>query len=60
MNLESVSMIGKNVEASIVDPSTSQSTTVSGTVSAVQFKDNVLYLTVNNQEVAFSDVVSVK
>jgi len=33
---------------------------MTGKVTAVQYKDNAIYLTVNNQEVAFSDVVAVK
>ena len=33
---------------------------MTGKVTAVQYKDNAIYLTVNNQEIAFSDVVSVK
>ncbi len=35
-------------------------TRMTGKVTAVQYKDNAIYLTVNNQEVAFSDVVAVK
>ncbi|MBN1547772.1 MAG: hypothetical protein JW902_14065 [Syntrophaceae bacterium] len=35
-------------------------TMMTGKVTAVQYKDNAIYLTVNGQEVAFSDVVSVK
>jgi len=34
-------------------------TMMSGTVTAVQFKDKAVYLTVNGQEIAFSDVISV-
>jgi flagellar basal-body rod modification protein FlgD len=60
MNLQSVSMIGKEVEANIVDKETSESVTITGTVSAVQFKDNSIYLTVNDKEVPFVDVISVK
>jgi flagellar basal-body rod modification protein FlgD len=33
---------------------------MTGKVTAVQYKDNAIYLTVNKQEIAFSDVVSVK
>jgi flagellar basal-body rod modification protein FlgD len=33
---------------------------MTGKVTAVQYKDSSIYLTVNNQEIAFSDVVSVK
>lgn len=33
---------------------------MTGKVTAVQYKDNAIYLTVNNQEIAFNDVVSVK
>jgi flagellar basal-body rod modification protein FlgD len=35
-------------------------TMMTGKVTAVQYKDNAIYLTVNNQEIAFKDVVSVK
>jgi flagellar basal-body rod modification protein FlgD len=35
-------------------------TMMTGKVTAVQYKDNAIYLTVNNQEIAFNDVVSVK
>jgi flagellar basal-body rod modification protein FlgD len=34
-------------------------TMMTGTVTAVQFKDKAVYLTVNGQEIAFSDVISV-
>jgi flagellar basal-body rod modification protein FlgD len=34
-------------------------TMMTGTVTAVQFKDKTVYLTVNGQEIAFSDVISV-
>lgn len=60
LNLQSVSMIGKEVEASIVDKETAEMKTITGTVSAVQFRDNAIYLTVNDQEIAFDDVLSVK
>ena len=60
LNLQSVSMVGKEVEAKIVDKNTAESQTVTGKVTAVLFKDNAIYLTVNDQEVAFGDVVSVK
>ncbi|MCK9362252.1 MAG: hypothetical protein M0P74_01420 [Syntrophales bacterium] len=60
MNLQSVSLVGKEVEAKIVDKDTAESKTVTGMVSAVQFRDNSIFLTVNDQEVAFGDVVSVK
>ncbi|MHB8830436.1 MAG: flagellar hook assembly protein FlgD [Syntrophales bacterium] len=60
MNLQSVSMVGKEVEAKIVDKDTAESKTVTGTVSAVQFKDSSIFLTVNDQEVSLGDVVSVK
>jgi len=33
---------------------------MTGKVTAVQYKDSAIYLTVNNQEIAFSDVVAVK
>ncbi len=59
-SLQAVSLIGREVEASIVDASTSTSATVTGAVTAVQFKDNSIYLTVNDQEISFNDVVSVK
>ncbi len=38
----------------------SADTMMTGTVTAVQFKDKTVYLTVNGQEIAFGDVVSVK
>lgn len=60
MNLQSVSMVGKEVEAKVVDKDTAESKTVTGTVSAVQFKDSSIFLTVNGQEVPFGDVASVK
>lgn len=60
MNLQSVSLVGKEVEAKIVDKDTAESKTVTGTVSAVQFKDSSIFLTVNDQEVPLGDVVSVK
>ncbi len=60
LGLQSVALIGKEVEASIVDKETSASTTVTGQVSSVQFKDNRLYLTVNDQQIPFEDVISIK
>jgi flagellar basal-body rod modification protein FlgD len=60
MNLQSVGLIGKEVEANAIDPETSASVTVTGEVTAVQFRDNAIYLTVNDQEVAFDNLVSVK
>ncbi len=60
INMQAVGMIGKEVDASIVDSKTAQQTTVTGTVSSVQFRDNSIYLTVNDQEIAFNDLVSVK
>lgn len=60
VNMQAVGMIGKEVEASVVDPETSQESTVTGTVSSVQFRNNSIYLTVNGQEIAFNDLTSVK
>jgi flagellar basal-body rod modification protein FlgD len=61
LNAQSVNLIGKEVTASTVDASdASLETTITGQVSAVQFKDKAIYLTVNGQEIAFSDVTSVK
>jgi flagellar basal-body rod modification protein FlgD len=59
-SLQSVSLVGKEVEASIIDEETSESTTITGTVSSVQFKDDAVYLTVGDQEISFADVISVK
>jgi flagellar basal-body rod modification protein FlgD len=60
LNTQSVSLIGKEITAEQVDATTSEITTISGEVSAVQFKDGGIYLTVNDEEIAFSDVKSVK
>jgi flagellar basal-body rod modification protein FlgD len=60
LNAQVVNLIGKKVTAEHVDASTSETTTISGDVSAIQFKDKAIYLTVNGQEIAFSDVKSVK
>lgn len=60
MNLQSVGLIGKEVEANVMDPETSASVPVTGEVTAVQFRDNAIYLTVNGMEVAFDNLVSVK
>jgi len=59
-NLQSVNLVGREIEASIVDEETSGSTTVAGTVSSVQFKNDSVYLTVNDQKISFADVISVK
>lgn len=48
-----VSATDKNGTAVTVDKM------ISGTVTGATFKDNVSYLTINGQEVAFSDVISV-
>jgi flagellar basal-body rod modification protein FlgD len=61
LNTQSVDLIGKEVTA--VQAATTEGaedTTITGEVTAVQFKDNAIYLTVNDQEIAFSDVTSVK
>lgn len=61
LNAQSVNLIGKEVTARQADASNaSLETTVTGQVSAVQFKNKAIYLTVNGQEIAFSDVTSVK
>jgi len=61
LNAQSVNLIGKEVTASTVDVSdASLETTITGQVSAIQFKDKAIYLTVNGREIAFSDVMSVK
>jgi len=61
LNAQSVNLIGKEVTASTVDASdASLETTITGQVSAIQFKDKAIYLTVNGREIAFSDVTSVK
>jgi len=61
LNAQSVNLIGKEVTASKVNAmDASLETTITGQVSSVQFKDGAIYLTVNGQEIAFSDVKSVK
>jgi flagellar basal-body rod modification protein FlgD len=61
LNAQAVNLIGKEVTASWVDASDpSLKMTINGNVSAVQFKDNAIFLTVNGKEIAFSDVTSVK
>jgi flagellar basal-body rod modification protein FlgD len=61
LNAQAVNLIGKEVTARQIDASdASLTTTITGQVSAVQFKDKAIYLTVNGQEIAFSDVTSVK
>jgi flagellar basal-body rod modification protein FlgD len=61
LNAQAVNLIGKEVTASQVDASGALlDTTITGKVSAIQFKDKAIYLTVNGQEIAFSDVISVK
>jgi len=61
LNAQSVNLIGKEVTASTVDASdASLGTTITGQVSAIQFKNKAIYLTVNGREIAFSDVTSVK
>ena len=60
LNAQSVNLIGKEVTAKQVDASTSKTATITGQVSAVQFKDGATYLTVDGREIAFSDVTSVK
>ena len=61
LNAQAVNLIGKEVSAHQVDAAdASLVTTITGQVSAIQFKDNAIYLTVNGQQIAFSDVISVK
>ena len=60
LNAQSVSLIGKEVTVDKAATGTSEASTLSGQVSSVLFKDGAIYLTVNGQEIAFSDVTSVK
>jgi flagellar basal-body rod modification protein FlgD len=61
LNAQSVNLIGKEITANQVDATdASLTTTITGQVSAVQFKDKAIYLTVNGKEIAFSDVTAVK
>jgi flagellar basal-body rod modification protein FlgD len=58
INAQSINLIGKQITASQVDGN--NKSTISGQVSAVNFKNGSIYLTVNNQDIAFSDVLSVQ
>ncbi len=58
INAQSINLIGREITARNVDGT--DETTITGLVSAVNFKDGLIYLTVNNQNIAFSDVLSVK
>ena len=61
MNLisaQSVNLIGKEVTARMFDGKTES--TINGQVTAVNFKDSAISLTVNGQNIPFSDVLSVK
>jgi flagellar basal-body rod modification protein FlgD len=61
LHVQAVNLIGKEVTAEQIDAAdASLVNTITGQVSAVQFKDKAIYLTVNGQEIAFSDVKSVK
>jgi len=60
LSAQSVNLIGKEVTADVTDASTSETTTVTGEVTAVQFKDGAIYLTVNEEEISFGDVTAVK
>lgn len=60
LNAQSVNLIGKEVTANRADAATSEATSVTGEVTAVQFKKGAIYLTVNNEEISFADVTAVK
>jgi flagellar basal-body rod modification protein FlgD len=60
LNAQTVNLIGKEITANQKDAKTSETTTVTGEVTAVQFKEGSIYLTVNDKEISFSDVTAVK
>jgi flagellar basal-body rod modification protein FlgD len=60
LNAQSVNLIGKEVTANRTDASTFGTTTITGEVTAVQFKDGAIYLTVNDEQISFGDVTAVK
>ncbi len=53
------SLIGKSVDANVVDPSTGETKVVSGNVSMVRYYDGKYFATVNGTDVAIDDIVNV-
>lgn len=58
VNAQSIGLIGKEVTAN--KAAGDSKTTITGQVTAVNFKDQSLYLTINGEDIPFSDVVSVR
>ena len=59
-NAQLVSLIGKNITARTPDAADgTPGSPISGPVTAVNFKDQAVSLTVNGQEISFSDVLTV-
>ncbi len=58
INAQGVNFIGKEVTARVMEGVTE--TTTTGLVTAVNFKDQAMLLTVNGQDIPFKDVLSVK
>ena len=58
VNMQSVNLIGKEITARRMDGD--QETTITGQVTAINFKNETPTLTVNGQDIPFGDVLSVK
>lgn len=53
------SIIGKNITANVVDPSTKETTVISGDVSSVKYKSGNYYAIVRGTEVLVEDITDV-
>lgn len=56
---KAVSLIGKNVTANIVDPTTKETTEINGDVTNVKISEGKVYVIVEGQDIAIEDIVDV-
>jgi flagellar basal-body rod modification protein FlgD len=60
-NAQAINLVGKEITAQTAAATDgTAATTITGTVTAVNFKDQKASLTVNGQEIPFTDLLSVK
>jgi len=61
LNAQAINLVGKEITAQTAAATdATPATTITGTVTAVNFKDQKVSLTVNGQEIPFTDLLSVR
>ena len=58
IHMQSINLMGKEITARRMDGD--EETTITGQVTAINFKNKAIILTVNGQDILFGDVLSVK